>query len=97
MPAKPRKPIKMSVKDLLDLPVSFDVVTAGRAFGLGRELSYALVQRDDFPCTVRKVGQRFKVYKTDLFLALRLNFDGTPLTSASTTDAVTEPPASNVA
>ena len=34
--------LEMSVDELHQLPVSVGIVTAGRAFGLGRTLSYEL-------------------------------------------------------
>lgn len=63
---------KMTTAELLALDVSVDVVTAGRAFGLGRSKSYELAQQDDFPppCKVLKLGQRYVVTKSSLLAAL---------------------------
>ena len=74
-----RAPIEMTMEELLRLPVTVSLVTAGRAFGLGRELSYELAQRDEFPCPVRRLGQRLRITKADLFVALGLRLDGTPM------------------
>lgn len=61
--------------DLADLPASFDVVTAGRYFGLGRTASYRLARSNDFPVPVLRLGGRFVVTKAALCTAL-----GVPLT-----------------
>lgn len=65
-----RKPITMSRDELLKLPVTVDLRTAAKAFGLGRTLAYALAQNDNFPCRVLKLGERYKVTRADLFRAL---------------------------
>ena len=77
----PRKPIQMSTAELLELPVAFDLETAGRAFGLGRTKSHELARADDFPCPVRRLGVRYRVTKADLFRALGLDAEGTPADS----------------
>lgn len=74
----PRARIEMSTAQLLELPVAFDLVTAGRAFGLGRTISYELARAGEFPCPVRKFGERYRVTKADLFRALGLEPDGNP-------------------
>jgi hypothetical protein len=61
---------RMSVDELLNLPVSVDLVTAGRAFGLGRTISYELAQAGKFPCTVRKLGERYRVSRSEILGAL---------------------------
>jgi hypothetical protein len=60
----------MTPDELLSLPVSVDLVTAGRAFGLGRTKSHELARAGDFPCRVLKVGERYKVPRWELFRAL---------------------------
>jgi len=70
-----RPPIEMSMEELLALPVTFDLMRAGQAFGLGRTISYELAQAGNFPCTVRKLGERYKVTKADLFLALGIDLE----------------------
>jgi hypothetical protein len=76
----PRKPIQMKMDELLGLPVTVDLVTAGRAFGLGRTVAHELARAGKFPCPVRKLGERYRVTKADLFASLGLNLDGTPIT-----------------
>jgi hypothetical protein len=42
----------MTIDEALVLPVSVDLATAGRAFGLGRTKSYELARAGQFPCPV---------------------------------------------
>jgi len=51
----------MTVDELNALGVSTDIVTAGRAFGLSREVCYDLARKGEFPCTVIRVGKRWIV------------------------------------
>ncbi len=62
--------IEMTLQELLELPVSVDLVTAGRAFGLGRTRSFELAQAGEFPCKVLKVGIKYRVPRSALFEAL---------------------------
>jgi hypothetical protein len=61
---------KMTTAELLALDVTVDIVTAGRAFGLGRSKSYELAQLNDFPCPRLKLGSRYVVTKAALLKAL---------------------------
>lgn len=62
---------QMSVADLRALPVSVDLVTAGRAFGLGRTKAYGLARRGEFPCRVIPVGGgKYRVPRSVLLEAL---------------------------
>lgn len=65
--------IEMSEAELLSLPVSVDLVTAGRAFGLGRTKAFELAQAGDFPCTVLTIGRRLRVPRSAIFEALGIN------------------------
>lgn len=62
----------MTTNELLSLPVSVDLVTAGRAFGLGRTKSHELARTGAFPCTVLRVGDRYRVPRSALLSALGL-------------------------
>ena len=58
---KPRKPpaaASMKKEELLSLPVSVDLETAGRAFGFARSRSFELAKTGEFPCKVIPVGRR---------------------------------------
>ena len=73
---------RMSLEELLALPVMVDLVTAGRAHGLGRTISYELERRGEFPCAVHRLGRYYRVRKADLMLSLGLGMDGKPLPAA---------------
>jgi len=58
----------MTAEDIRELPPTVDLVTAGRAFGIGRALAYELAARDEFPCPVRRIGGRLVRVKTSELL-----------------------------
>lgn len=60
----------MTPDELLALPVVVDIVTAGRALGLGRSKCYELVQQDAFPLPVLTLGRRYRVRRSDLLAYL---------------------------
>ena len=60
----------MSEAEALALPVSVDLETAGRAFGFGRTKSHELARADEFPCPVKRFGNRYRVLRADLLTAL---------------------------
>lgn len=60
----------MSEEELLALPVTFDLPTAGRGFGISRSKSYALARAGDFPIPVLRVGKQYRVRRCDLLKAL---------------------------
>lgn len=60
----------MSPAELDNLPVTVDVPTAGRAFGLGRSLSFELARRGDFPVRVIRCGRLLRVARADLVAGL---------------------------
>ena len=62
--------LQMSVDELLGLPVSVDLVTAARAFGLGRTKAFELAQAGEFPCKVIRVGIKYRVPRSSLLDAL---------------------------
>jgi hypothetical protein len=51
-------------------PPTVDVVTAGRAFGLGRAAAYELARRGDFPTPVLRLGTRLRIVTADVITAL---------------------------
>ena len=57
-------------EELLALPVTVDVVTAGRAFGISRDGTYDLLRRDEFPVRTVKVGRARRVPRAGLFRVL---------------------------
>ncbi|WP_446218801.1 DNA-binding protein [Micromonospora sp. IBHARD004] len=60
----------MTREELLALPVSVDIVTAGEAFGMGRTLAYELAKRGEFPVRVLRLGNRYRVARADLLREL---------------------------
>lgn len=56
----------MTRDELLALPVTFDIVIAGRACGMGRTLAYDMAKRGEFPVRVLKLGNRYRVARADL-------------------------------
>lgn len=49
-----------------------DLPTAGRIFGLGRSLAYALAKDDRFPAPVLRIGSRYRVPVAGILTALGL-------------------------
>ena len=70
---------RMTLEELCELPLTVDLVTAGRAHGLGRTISYELMRRGEFPCPVRRLGRYYRVLKADLMTSLGLGMDGKPI------------------
>ncbi|MEV0912705.1 helix-turn-helix domain-containing protein [Streptomyces sp. NPDC049967] len=60
----------MSVADLLTLPAAIDLVTAGRALGLGRTTAYDLAKRGEFPVPLMKLGAQYRCTRASLFRLL---------------------------
>lgn len=63
----------MTLDELLSLPVTVDVPTAGRAFSIGRDLSYRLAAEGQFPVPVLRIGRHLRVTRAALFTALGVN------------------------
>lgn len=60
----------MTQAELDALPVSFDLMVACRAHGIGRTLGYDLAKRGEFPCRVLRIGNRYRVTRADLLRSL---------------------------
>ncbi len=60
----------LAMRDLLALPAVVDVVTAGRALGIGRTTAYELARRGEFPCRVLRVGASYRVPTAELLKVL---------------------------
>jgi hypothetical protein len=65
--------LEMTHDELLALPVSVDLLTAGRAFGLGRTKAFELARAGSFPCRVLRVGKKFRVPRSAIFDALGIS------------------------
>jgi hypothetical protein len=60
----------MTLAEVMALPVITDVVSAGKALGMGRTRSYELARAGSFPCRVVRVGKTYHVPTADLLTLL---------------------------
>jgi excisionase family DNA binding protein len=70
-----RKPFsnRMTLAELLAMPVMVDVTTAARALGLSRSTGYDLARRGEFPCRVLHVGSSYRVPTAELLRVLGID------------------------
>jgi hypothetical protein len=59
--------------EISTLPAVVDLVTAGRALGLGRTKAYELARAGEFPCRVLRVGKTYLVPTAGLLALLGLD------------------------
>jgi hypothetical protein len=62
-----------TVEEILAFPVTVDVPTAGRCFGLGKDASYDHARLGDFPVPVLKLGRSLRVTRASLLEALGIS------------------------
>lgn len=62
----------MTLAEIGGLPVVTDLVTAGRALGMGRTKAYELARAGQFPCPVIRVGKSYLVPTAGLLALLGL-------------------------
>lgn len=67
----------LSLAELGDLPAVLDLVTAGKALGLGRTKAYELARAGQFPCPVIRAGKTYLVPAAGLLAVLGLPVPGT--------------------
>lgn len=72
----------MTPEEALALPVTVDLVTAARAFGIGRTKAHELARADDFPVPVRRVGSAYRVTRAALLAALDIDDPATKTSAA---------------
>jgi hypothetical protein len=60
----------MTRAELVALPPAIDLVTAGRALGIGRTKAYELVRTNGFPVKVLRLGNAYRVVTADLLRVL---------------------------
>jgi hypothetical protein len=60
----------MSLAELGELPAVIDLVTAGRALGIGRTKTYELARAGEFPCRVLRIGRTYLVPTPELLTLL---------------------------
>ncbi|MFJ7327888.1 helix-turn-helix domain-containing protein [Streptomyces cyaneofuscatus] len=61
---------RLSFTEMFDLPVAVDLRTAARALGIASTTAYRLIREDEFPCSVLRVGRRYRIPTTELMRAL---------------------------
>lgn len=60
----------MQITEVLALPVTVDLETAGRALALGRTTSYQQAKAGTFPVPVLRVGTQYRVARAELLRIL---------------------------
>lgn len=70
----------MTMAEVMMLPTVTDLVSAGKALGMGRTRSYELAQAGKFPCPVLRTGRTYQVPTAGLLTVL-----GMPVSSANFT------------
>lgn len=74
-------------------PVTVDVPTAGRAFGVGRDESYRLAREGHFPVPVLHLGRYLRVTRAAVLIALGVSDGQPPRVDVAVAPALTAPPA----
>jgi hypothetical protein len=67
----------LTLDEITALPAVTDLVTAGRALGLGRTKAYELARAGQFPCPVIRAGKTWLVPTAGLLALLGLPVPGT--------------------
>ncbi|WSY72344.1 DNA-binding protein [Streptomyces sp. NBC_00885] len=60
----------MGLEELLALPATVNVTTAGRALGIGRDKAYELIRTGDFPVRTLALGGTVRVPTAELWKLL---------------------------
>lgn len=68
----------MTEQELLALPVTTDLATAGRALGMGRTKAHTLARDGEFPVAVLTVNGRRRVRRADLLRELGYQLEHAP-------------------
>ena len=68
----------LTLAEIHGLPAVTDLVTAGRALGIGRTRAYELARAGQFPCPVIRVGSTWRVPTAGLLVLLGLPVPGPP-------------------
>lgn len=65
----------LSTAELLALPAAVDIVTAGRALGIGRTKTFEIARSGEFPAPVLRLGNAYRVPKAALLRLLEIAED----------------------
>jgi hypothetical protein len=60
----------LTMAEVMSLPAVTDLVSAGKALGMGRTRSYELAQAGKFPCPVLRTGRTYQVPTAGLLTLL---------------------------
>lgn len=66
----------MTLKELLALPVAFDLDTSNRALDIGRTKGFQLAKTGAYPCRIMRIGRTYRVSRADLLRALNIDPNG---------------------
>lgn len=67
-----QQPSGWTTEDVLALPVTVDLLTAGQVLGMQRTATYRTARDGQFPVPLIRVGSRYRVAAADLRQALGL-------------------------
>ncbi|MFD1547145.1 DNA-binding protein [Nonomuraea guangzhouensis] len=63
----------LTIEELLDLPATVDLPTAGKAFGIGRTKAHELARNGTFPCRVLRIGSTYRVGRAAILRSLGID------------------------
>ncbi|MFJ4627216.1 hypothetical protein [Streptomyces sp. NPDC088847] len=63
----------LTAAEVLALPPVVDLVTAGRAFGIGRSSAYLAARNETFPVPVMRINSSLRVVTAEIRRALQIN------------------------
>ena len=66
-----------TVDEIQAWPVTVDIRTAGRAFGIGRDQAYRLARENAFPVPVLRLGRFLRVTRASVLTALGIELTPT--------------------
>lgn len=64
--------MSMTEQEVLELPVTIDLLTSARALGISRSEAYILARSGRFPVPTYRVGNRYRIRRSDLITFLRI-------------------------
>jgi len=70
----------LTMAEVMMLPAITDLVSAGKALGMGRTRSYELAQAGTFPCPVLRIGRTYQVPTAGLLTLLGMPMPSTNFT-----------------
>ncbi|MGW4796330.1 hypothetical protein ACWEPC_28305 [Nonomuraea sp. NPDC004297] len=79
----------LTIEELLALPATVDLRTAGMAFGIGRTKAHELARNGEFPCPVLRVGYAYRVGRAAILRALDIDDPAINSAVAQTIDIAT--------